>query len=294
MKAKYKIHPYAELFPMMTAAELEALTADIRTKGLRQPIVLYEEQILDGRNRLAACETAGVKPTFTTYGGSDADALDLVISLNVQRRDLAAAQRAIVGARCIDHTQHLSRGGRKLLAARFKVGENAIQQARCLLTHAPDLATQVESCMLSLASAYEQCQERRKQAQQKAKDAERVARYAEAISNGEMDYEAVLQKAIEQERDDKERLAAEADARTSWLRGLQTSIEWIENHLVPRTDEDLAWNTRVGAPGWVDHGITVERLSGAIAAMEKLRDFALKDRNHEDTQRHFKVRPRPS
>jgi hypothetical protein len=43
------------------------------------------------------------------------------------------------------------------------VGKNAVQQAKALLTEAPDLASQVEACNLSLAAAYEQLHERRKQ-----------------------------------------------------------------------------------------------------------------------------------
>jgi hypothetical protein len=99
--AKRKNHPYADLFPMMTPAELDALTADVADNGLRHPVVLYQGQVLDGRNRLLACEKAEVEPQFSDYEGDDAGALNLVISLNVQRRDLTQAQRAIVAARAL-------------------------------------------------------------------------------------------------------------------------------------------------------------------------------------------------
>jgi hypothetical protein len=56
---------------------------------------------LDGRNRLPACEAAGVEPRFEDFEGDDAGALALVISLNVQRRDMTAGQRAIVAARAL-------------------------------------------------------------------------------------------------------------------------------------------------------------------------------------------------
>jgi hypothetical protein len=54
-------HPLADLFPMMGEAELSALAADIKAHGLREPIVLHEGLILDGRNRLKACEIVGVR-----------------------------------------------------------------------------------------------------------------------------------------------------------------------------------------------------------------------------------------
>ena len=72
---KMKNHPYADLFPMMTTVELEALAADIAENGLRHPIVRYQGVVLDGRNRLVACEKADVKPTFEDYEGDDAGAL---------------------------------------------------------------------------------------------------------------------------------------------------------------------------------------------------------------------------
>jgi ParB-like chromosome segregation protein Spo0J len=108
---KLKAHPYADLFPMMTSAELEALAADIADNGLRQPVVRYQGMTLDGRNRLVACEKVGVEPTFTDFDGDDAGALALVISLNVQRRDLTAAQRAVVAAKAWGLNGY-SKGGR--------------------------------------------------------------------------------------------------------------------------------------------------------------------------------------
>jgi hypothetical protein len=58
-QANLRIHPLAETFPPMTGAEFDVLAADIRANGLINPITLFEGMVLDGRNRLRACEAAG-------------------------------------------------------------------------------------------------------------------------------------------------------------------------------------------------------------------------------------------
>jgi ParB-like chromosome segregation protein Spo0J len=76
------------LIPSADEDELQDLTDDIRTHGLIDPIVLFEGMILDGRNRAAACERAGVAPRYVHFGGGREDALILVISHNLKRRHL--------------------------------------------------------------------------------------------------------------------------------------------------------------------------------------------------------------
>jgi hypothetical protein len=55
------IHPAAELFPMMTEAELRELGEDIKKNDLHEGVVIFDGQLLDGRNRLDAMELVGIK-----------------------------------------------------------------------------------------------------------------------------------------------------------------------------------------------------------------------------------------
>ena len=43
----------------MEGAEFDALVVDIKAHGLREPVVMYEDKVLDGRNRVLACQRAG-------------------------------------------------------------------------------------------------------------------------------------------------------------------------------------------------------------------------------------------
>lgn len=100
MTSKYESHEYAELFPMMEAAELEKLAADVKDNGLAHPLVLDQHgRLVDGRNRQKACEMAGVEPaTQTRHFADDAAVLRFVVGANVHRRHLSESQRAMIAA----------------------------------------------------------------------------------------------------------------------------------------------------------------------------------------------------
>lgn len=80
---------------MLGKEELQALADDIKVRGLLNPIVRHQGRILDGRNRLAACELAGVEPAFVEWDGTGSPT-EWVISTNLFRRHLTSSQRAVV------------------------------------------------------------------------------------------------------------------------------------------------------------------------------------------------------
>ncbi|MCA9513945.1 MAG: ParB N-terminal domain-containing protein [Myxococcales bacterium] len=93
----YEVHPACALLPMMPHAAIAEMAEDIQRHGQQQPVVLWEGKVLDGRNRLRACNLAGVDPVIVEWTGDDP--VRWVLSLNFHRRHLTEDQRAVVGAR---------------------------------------------------------------------------------------------------------------------------------------------------------------------------------------------------
>lgn len=91
-----EFHPFSNLFPLLQGEDFANLAKDIETHGQREPIILFEGQILDGRNRYRACLELGREPATRSFEG--ADALEFVLSLNLHRRQLTIAQRAVIAA----------------------------------------------------------------------------------------------------------------------------------------------------------------------------------------------------
>ncbi len=88
-------HPIASVFPLLQGDDLEALADDIRQHGQLEDIVLYEGQVLDGRNRWTACTLAGKTPRTREFTGTRMEALTFVWSENMKRRHLTPSQAAV-------------------------------------------------------------------------------------------------------------------------------------------------------------------------------------------------------
>lgn len=162
----FVVHPDAELFPMLPDDELQALADDIRENGLINPIILTEgeldgklvEFLVDGRNRLRACELAGVDPRFELVNGN---ADSLAVSLNTKRRNLDKQQLAVIAAkawkRAEEEGRTTNKAGRKSaqngqitephkhFATLYGVSKNYVQDAKFVLDNLPG---PIESALL--------------------------------------------------------------------------------------------------------------------------------------------------
>jgi hypothetical protein len=152
---------------MLDDEELHALAESIRDIGQLHPIVVdAHDRILDGRNRLAACDIAGVAPQFTTYEGDDPDAYAL--SVNLRRRSLTKGQVAMVAAKACSLGEHGQRSPSEQTARSLSehagVSLGRIGQANTVLRHTPDLVDLVISGAVPLSDAYKTAREAKNQA----------------------------------------------------------------------------------------------------------------------------------
>ncbi|HYF48877.1 MAG TPA: hypothetical protein VEJ63_05705 [Planctomycetota bacterium] len=102
----YPFHPVANRFPMIEGDQFKAFCEDMRANGQREPILVWRAQIIDGRNRLAACETLGIEPWYDIkdddYFENEERAIAYIISINIRRRHLTQGQLAALAAECAE------------------------------------------------------------------------------------------------------------------------------------------------------------------------------------------------
>ena len=158
-------HPAAALFPLLEGAALDAPAADIQAHGPRVPIVIHPGgRLLDGRNRLRACEAVGVTPARETWTGELGSEVDYVISLNLARRHLDESQRAMVAARLAtlpDGGAIYAKSGAQICApsqpeaaARLQVSRRSVQYARLVLdSGTPELIAAVDQGLVTVSHA---------------------------------------------------------------------------------------------------------------------------------------------
>lgn len=97
------IHPVADIMPPLSEIEFDALVSDIRRNGQINPIIVHNNQIIDGRHRYWACNQLSIEPITAPWNGptDEKSLVECVISLNVQRRHLTTSQRAALAANAL-------------------------------------------------------------------------------------------------------------------------------------------------------------------------------------------------
>lgn len=162
-----EFHPLANLLPLLTGKEQADLQSSIEKNGQREPIVLFEGKILDGRNRYLACRSANVEPLLREFGSESTDGDDpfeFVLSVNLtDRRHLNDRQRSVVAAKAAT----IARGGDRKsgfkssielsiddAAKRFDVSPASVKRAREVITKGiPELTDLVATDQVPVSNA---------------------------------------------------------------------------------------------------------------------------------------------
>jgi N6-adenosine-specific RNA methylase IME4 len=176
-----EFHEYANLFPMMTPDEVLILRQDMRENGYREefPIILYENKILDGRNRYVAALAEGIAPVFRDHIGGDP--LRYVIGCNLHRRHLNESQRAVVAAKLANMPNHRPNKSANLptyeitqaaAAEMLNVSERAIRDVKAIEREAPELLPKMEGGELTAHAAMKEIKIKRRRAQIETQRAE--------------------------------------------------------------------------------------------------------------------------
>jgi hypothetical protein len=158
----YLPHPIADLLPLMSGTEFCELKEDIKSRGLKVPVIMYEGRILDGRNRFKACQEVGVNVKTVEYDGDDP--LADVVSMNLKRRHLTESQRGMIAARLanmpsgkrtdLQPTANLQEVSRAEAAKLLNVSERTVNTAKKVEQNAiSELLEKVNQGFVSVSAA---------------------------------------------------------------------------------------------------------------------------------------------
>jgi hypothetical protein len=157
---------------MIEGDEFTKFADNIEQAGLMEDIVLYEDMILDGRNRYKACCERGVAITTTVYAGDDP--VNYVLSHNLHRRHLTPSQKAMIATSALPMFEQEARkrqveGGRlkevveiipqaspksrDQVAKLFGVNPRYVSDAKLVVNSDPDLADKVRSGEIAVGGA---------------------------------------------------------------------------------------------------------------------------------------------
>lgn len=177
----YTVHPLADEFPLIEGDEFAGLVDSIAEHGLFDPIVLSHDgqTLIDGRNRLRACYEARTDPRFVNLGDNESE-VDYIVAHNLARRDLNPGQRAVLALTVLPHKEAEAR--RRMSAGAGKVAHQcatfgkaakqaaevtgsstrAVQQAKRVQQHAPELLGEVKAGTVTLKEAEREAAKRQK------------------------------------------------------------------------------------------------------------------------------------
>lgn len=258
-----EVHPLADIFPMMSEDELADLAADIKANGLVHPIMLDAagKLLVDGRNRLRACEIAGIEPEFDHLNGQDPAAF--IVSANLARRNLTKGQQAMALAMIYPEPAKGGRGKKSeanTAAKRGGFSQDRLDAARAVLRNDHDLARSVLSGAQPLDGAHEIVRKRQQEASGVEAKAARLREVAPDLADLVAEERMTLAEATAaaNQRAEDQRVAIEAARRAA-----ENLISFCTNAVT------IAGGYELGERGLLDQE-KLARLDDAMALLHRL------------------------
>ena len=247
------VSKHANFYPMLSEEALAELAADIKENGQQSPITVTSDGVLlDGRNRLKACEIAGVEPRVTVYEGDDEGAF--VRSSN-ERRHQSTGSRAMSTALSLAEDGKRKNGRWAYGSLDSTDSSNSqswqvrLREAGTVLDELPELAQSVIDGEVALDDAYRQA------------DAKRKAREAEE------------QRRIEEARDEQKR----EDSAGRYFDNHQEAKAWLDEK-----PQGAFPTMREAYAAYMEHDREARRIEA-----EKRRAEAARQKELDDADKHF-------
>jgi hypothetical protein len=160
-------HELAGIFPVGDDTSIRELARRIDGNVPIDPVILYEDKILDGTALYLASLMVGRAPTFVRYEGEDP--VGFLIGRHLFRGPLSESQRAMAAARAAtlqlgdnQHSKGLPIGRASDL---LNVSSQSVSRAKFVLRHGtPDLIAAVDSDRVTVWAAWRECDRLKKQA----------------------------------------------------------------------------------------------------------------------------------
>ena len=159
----WELDPVCEAFPPMTHDQFLGLKRSIERNGQREPIVVWNNRIVDGRHRLKACQELGIQPVVKRFTGDYQQAVSAAFAANVNRRQLGTGQLALLAAQLATRRPGQTKVAKQIeavlsqpeAAALFGVSRDAVQKAcRLVLGNNTALLDGVHTGSMTLNEAY--------------------------------------------------------------------------------------------------------------------------------------------
>jgi len=174
------------IFPEANQEDFDQLVDSIRINGFdkKLPVIVYNGEVIDGWNRVKACEQLGIEPRIEQFQGTDQDAMQFIVRSNT-RRNLTKGQWATIAVEASAMMDKLkaeaakrmlagkadppekvpegsarARESRQLLAKAHNTNSRYVAQAQALKAEAPDVFDQVKAGKLTLQDARKEASRR--------------------------------------------------------------------------------------------------------------------------------------